>query len=70
MEYKNMTLEDAAKQVLAKITKLSGDGGLIALDSHGHTTVQFNTEGMTVAYLDDAGNPVVHIYKDESTDQH
>ena len=65
MEHKNLSVEEAAKQVLATITKLGGDGGLIALDSHGKTTVQFNTEGMTTAYLDDAGNPVVKIFKGE-----
>jgi beta-aspartyl-peptidase (threonine type) len=70
MEYKNLSLNEAAKDVLAKITRLGGDGGLIALDSKGHTTVQFNTEGMTTAYLDDSGNPVVRIYKEEFSDHH
>ena len=65
MEYKGLTLEQAAKQALSNVAKLGGDGGLIALDSHGNTTVQFNTEGMTTAYLDDAGNPVVKVFREE-----
>lgn len=69
MEYKGLTVQQAAGQVIDKITKLGGDGGLIALDSKGHVIVRFNTPGMTTAYLDANKNPVVHLYKEEFTEK-
>lgn len=65
MEYKKLTLDEAADTVIDKITKMGGDGGFIALDSKGDPAVRFNTEGMTVGYLDPAGEPLVFLYKDE-----
>jgi L-asparaginase / beta-aspartyl-peptidase len=69
MEYKGLTVQQSAEQVIDKITKMGGDGGLIALDSKGHVIVRFNTPGMTTAYLDANKNPVVHLYKEEFTEK-
>lgn len=65
MEYKKLSLDEAADAVIDKITKMGGDGGFIALDSGGNVAVRFNTEGMTVGYLDGSGEPRIFIYKDE-----
>ncbi|MGB3345253.1 MAG: isoaspartyl peptidase/L-asparaginase [Aequorivita sp.] len=51
MEYKGMTLKEAADEVINKrILKLGGDGGLIAVDSKGNIAMPFNTEGMYRAF--------------------
>ncbi len=47
MEYKGMTLEEAASEVINKrVLEIGGDGGLIAVDAQGNITMPFNTEGM------------------------
>lgn len=47
MEYKGMSLEQAAKEVIFKrLKKLGGEGGLIAVDAFGNICMPFNTEGM------------------------
>lgn len=47
MEYKGMSVEDAASEVINKrILKIGGDGGLIAVDAKGNIAMIFNTEGM------------------------
>jgi beta-aspartyl-peptidase (threonine type) len=45
MEYKNMSLQEAADEVVFKILK-EGDGGVIAVDKDGNYTMTFNTLGM------------------------
>lgn len=39
-------LKAAAAAVLAEVEALGGEGGLIAVDAHGHITTPFNSEGM------------------------
>lgn len=47
MEHKNMSIQDAAHEVINKrILEIGGDGGLIAVDAKGNITMPFNTEGM------------------------
>ncbi|MGB5662722.1 isoaspartyl peptidase/L-asparaginase family protein [Eudoraea sp.] len=47
MEYKNLSLQDAAEVLIQKrLLKLGGDGGLIAVDALGNIAMPFNTEGM------------------------
>ena len=51
MEYKGMTLAEAATEVINKrVLEIGGDGGLIAIDSEGNIAMPFNTEGMYRAY--------------------
>ncbi len=65
MEYKGMSVKDAAETVVMdKLVKIGGDGGVIAIDKDGNMAMPFNTSGMYRAYIDSAGNPVVKIYKD------
>lgn len=63
MEYKNMSVNDAAKAVLDKVGKMGGDGGLIALDAKGNVTMPFNTEGMYRGTVTTDGKIEVLIYK-------
>jgi beta-aspartyl-peptidase (threonine type) len=65
MEYKGMSLHEAASLVIQKkIHELGGDGGLIAVDAKGAITMSFNTEGMYRAYKTSAGKEEVLIYND------
>ncbi len=66
MEYKGLSVQDAAQQVIAKLTHLGGEGGVIAMDRHGNVAMPFNTAGMYRAYIDADGKPVVKIYREES----
>lgn len=51
MEYKGFTLKEAAETAIhQRLTKMGGDGGLIAVDAKGNIALPFNTEGMYRAY--------------------
>ena len=64
MEYKGMSLKDAASEVINKrVLEIGGDGGLIAVDSDGNIAMPFNTEGMYRAYKTSKGKKEVSIYK-------
>jgi len=65
MEYKGLSVEDAARTVvMEKLKALGGDGGLIAIDRQGRITMPFNTAGMYRAYVGADGKPVVRIYQE------
>jgi L-asparaginase / beta-aspartyl-peptidase len=63
MEYRGMSLKDAAQAALDKVAKLGGTGGLVAVDRQGNITLPFNTAGMYRGYVDPNGKFVVEIYK-------
>ena len=66
MDYKGLTLQEAASEVIQhKLKDLGGDGGIIALDKHGNIVMEFNTPGMYRASADDNGKIYTGIYKDE-----
>jgi beta-aspartyl-peptidase (threonine type) len=62
MEYRGMSLTDAAQAALEKVAKLGGAGGLIAIDRQGNVTLPFNTAGMYRGYVDPNAKLVVEIY--------
>jgi beta-aspartyl-peptidase (threonine type) len=65
MEYKGMTVEQAANEVvMKKLKEAGGDGGLIAIDAKGNFTMMFNTPGMYRGWMKN-GKSEVKIYKDE-----
>ena len=65
MEYKGMSLVDAAAKVIhERILKIGGDGGLIAVDVEGNVAMPFNTEGMYRAFKKWNGETALGIYKD------
>ncbi len=65
MEYKGMSLHDAAKEVVQKkVPALGGDGGIVAIDKDGNVAMEFNTSGMYRATMNSEGELVIGIYKD------
>jgi beta-aspartyl-peptidase (threonine type) len=46
MKYKNVSLEEAARETIDRLAAVGGEGGLIAVDTHGNITLPFNSEGM------------------------
>jgi len=64
IEHKNMSLNQAANEVIYKrILEIGGDGGLIAVDNQGNIAMPFNTEGMYRACKTSSGNEEISIYK-------
>ena len=63
MEYKNLSIKKAAKTVINKISKMGGDGGVIAIDNQGNIAMEMNTSGMYRAYINSKGEIDVKIYK-------
>lgn len=63
MEYAGKSLKDASKNVIQdKLTQLGGTGGIVALDHYGNPSMEFNTEGMYRAYMNDQGELIIGIY--------
>jgi L-asparaginase / beta-aspartyl-peptidase len=66
MEYKGMSLKDAAKEVIHdKVGGLGGDGGIVAVDKNGNMVAEFNTAGMYRATMNYKGELEVKIYKEK-----
>ncbi len=65
MEYRGLPLHTAAAASIAKVAKLGGTGGVVAIDRQGNIAMEFNSLGMyRAAHL--AGQPAfVAIYRDE-----
>ncbi|MCW8091979.1 isoaspartyl peptidase/L-asparaginase family protein [Alteromonas sp. ASW11-130] len=64
VKYQKVSLEKAANDVINSVlVKVKGEGGVIALDSHGNITMPFNTAGMYRASINTEGHMVVGIYK-------
>ncbi len=65
MELKDMSLEEAAGEMIMKeLPALGGDGGLIAVDKKGNIATPFCTPGMFRAWIKWNGEQQVKIYKD------
>ena len=65
MAYKNISLNDAANEVIMKkLPQLGGTGGIIAIDKNGTVALPFNTDGMYRGYFISGDNPVIKIYKE------
>jgi beta-aspartyl-peptidase (threonine type) len=65
MEYKGLSLEEAARIVVQdKLAPVGGEGGLIAIDAEGNVTLPFNSEGMYRASRREGEAARVAIYKE------
>jgi beta-aspartyl-peptidase (threonine type) len=63
VEYRGLTLEQAAHELLHEILRtLGGDGGLIAIDRDGRIVMDFSTDGMFRGARDAAGRREIAIY--------
>ena len=65
MEYKNISLKEAAAEVIqTKLTSMGGNGGVIGIDKNLNTVMEFNTKGMyRASYINDS--VMVKIYANE-----
>ena len=64
MEYAHMDVDRAARQGIAEVEELGGDGGVIALDSTGRYAMPFNTTGMYRGTIDAEGRIEIAIFAD------
>jgi len=65
MEYKGLSLEEAARIVVQeKLAPVGGEGGLIAVDAAGNIMLPFNSDGMYRASQVEGGAAMVAIYKE------
>ncbi len=63
MEYKGLSLQEAAREVIQeKIPDLGGDGGIVAIDHEGNVAMEFNTAGMYRAKMNKNGELEIGIY--------
>jgi len=64
MDYKGMSIQDAAREVIHdKVGGLGGDGGIVAIDNKGNIAMEFNTAGMYRAHMNADGELVIGIYE-------
>ncbi|MDD2304879.1 MAG: isoaspartyl peptidase/L-asparaginase [Prolixibacteraceae bacterium] len=63
MEYKKLSVQEACREEVGKLTKLRGTGGVIGLDKNGNIAMEFNTEGMFRGYIKSNGEKEVAIFK-------
>ncbi|RFN59275.1 isoaspartyl peptidase/L-asparaginase family protein [Marixanthomonas ophiurae] len=65
MEYKGVTLQEAAQEVIQKkVPDLGGNGGIIAIDKDGNVSMEFNTAGMYRAHMNAEGDLKIGLYKE------
>jgi L-asparaginase / beta-aspartyl-peptidase len=63
MEYKGLSLQEAAEEVIQKKNvELGGNGGIIAIDHQGNVAMEFNTAGMYRAKMNRDGKLEIGIY--------
>ncbi len=62
MEYKNLTLEESANQIIHGTLK-KGDGGLIAVDKGGNVAMIFNSPGMFRGTANSEGRFEIKIWE-------
>ena len=66
MEYKNLTLEEAARQVVqVKLKDAGGDCGIIGIDREGNIAMEFNTTGMFRGFVTSDGRKEVLIFEEQ-----
>ncbi len=64
MRYKGISLQEACDEVVFnQLLKEGGEGGLIAIDKLGNSTLCFNTPGMYRGSIDAKGKCTVEIFK-------
>ncbi len=62
MKYKNLSLENAASEVIENLKKIGGEGGLIAVDALGNVALPFNSDGMYRGFMKADGELTIQIY--------
>ena len=62
MKYKGLSLVEAARETIDNLTKIGGEGGLIAVDTNGNITLPFNSEGMYRGFVSAGVGTNIEIY--------
>ncbi len=62
MKYKGLSLSEAASEAVDRLSEIKGEGGLIAVDSAGNISLEFNSEGMYRGYKTSGGDQTIAIY--------
>jgi beta-aspartyl-peptidase (threonine type) len=63
MKYKGLSLETAVFETIDRLTEISGEGGLIAIDAYGGIVMPFNSHGMYRGFVSSDGKISVDIYR-------
>ena len=63
VEYLGVPLRTAVANVLGKMAKLGGNGGVIAIDARGEIVLEFNSEGMFRGQRTSQGKREASIYR-------
>ncbi len=63
MEYKGLTVKEAAQSAIERVGRIGGTGGLIAIDKAGNVAMPFNTSGMYRGTVGPNGKVRVEIYR-------
>ena len=61
--YAGLSVDEAARRVLAKIHKQGATGGLIAVDKSGAISMPFTSKGMIRGFVDHSGQMKVGIFQ-------
>jgi beta-aspartyl-peptidase (threonine type) len=64
MRYQGLNLVSAARETIEYLTRIGGEGGLIAVDANGNVTLPFNSDGMYRGCVTADGKLSVGIYRD------
>lgn len=65
VKYQGLAPGRAAREALAKVGTLGGDGGVIVLDRRGEPEFSFTTDGMYRGYARGSARPEVRIFREE-----
>ncbi len=63
MKYKDLSLVEAADETIENLSKIGGEGGLIAVDGRGNVALPFNSEGMYRGFVRADGKLQIEIYR-------
>jgi beta-aspartyl-peptidase (threonine type) len=64
MKYQGVDLFKAARRTIEHLTDAGGEGGIIAVDSHGNITMPFNSDGMYRGCISSDSELTIKIYGD------
>ena len=63
VEYKGLSVQEAANVICEKLLRAEGKGGVIVLDKNGNYAVRFNTESMIHGLITVNGDIETHIFQ-------
>jgi beta-aspartyl-peptidase (threonine type) len=64
VQYRHLTLAQAVREVIQKLRRAGGEGGVIAVDPSGNIAMDFNSVGMFRGARDSRGRRDLAMYRD------